>query len=262
MQPPTLTVRNVTFSASAPVIVVPLLAGDPAALGEEAARARAAGADCLEWRVDHFRSFPEPDKTAAALAAIRAAAGDLPLLATLRTEAEGGQAIADEPGYLALVRALVDLDVDLVDIEVRRTHAREAVAAAHAAGVPVVGSRHAFEGTPPEDAIVAALAHAETIGADIAKVAVMPADDLDVLTLLRATARRFASAHVPLLAIAMGRRGALSRVVAPAFGSCATFATVPDAAGVDHPSAPGQLSIADARAALDALARLDRAAQG
>lgn len=261
MQPPALTVRGTTFAAASPVIVVPLVASDAAGVLAEAERAVAAGAGCLEWRADHLRDFPDVEVTTEVVAGLRRVAGDVPLLATVRTLTEGGQSPASEDDYLAAVRLLVGLGVDLVDVEVLRSRAREAVAAAHAGGVRVVGSRHAFDVTPPEDAIVAALAHAETLGADLAKVAVMPADILDTLTLLRATARRFASARTPLITIAMGREGALSRVVAPAFGSCATFATVPDAAGVERPSAPGQVPLADVRAALDALAQFQPAVQ-
>lgn len=253
-----MTVRGVTFAASSPAIVVPLTGSDADAVVAEAARAVAAGADCLEWRVDHLHAVPDPDTTAGLVVRLREVAGGRPLLATLRTYAEGGQSPVREDDYLDAVRLLVRTGVDLVDVEVLRSHAREAIAAAHAGGVRVVGSRHAFDRTPPEDAIVASLAQAETMGADIAKVAVMPDDILDTLTLLRATARRFASARTPLLTIAMGRHGALSRVIAPAFGSCATFATVPDAAGVGRPSAPGQAPLADVRAALDALARVTR----
>lgn len=256
MSCPSLTVRSLTFTATRPAIIVPLVGPDAATLEDEATRAAAAGADCLEWRVDLWQGPLTREAITGVVAGLREAAGDRPLLATLRTTAEGGEAEIDENSYLAAIRLLVAGGVDLVDVEILRVWAREAIAAAHGGGVPVVGSRHSFGGTPPEDAIVAALAFAENLGADIAKVAVMPSDALDTLTLLRATARRFEHARVPLVAIAMGDAGVLSRVVGPAFGSCATFATVPDAIGIAPSSAPGQAPIATVRAALDALARV------
>lgn len=258
METPRLTVRSVTFSAATPVVVVPLMSPDADGLVAEASRAVAAGAGCLEWRADHFAAFPDPEATASLVTRLREVAGDLPLLATYRTDAEGGRGAGAEADYLDAIRLLAASGVDLVDIEVLRTHARPAIAAAHALGVRVVGSRHAFDRTPPEDAIVAALAQAETLGADVSKVAVMASDALDALTLLRATARRFATARTPLLAIAMGDAGVVTRVVGPLFGSCATFATVPDADGAGRASAPGQAPIAEVRAALDALTRVTR----
>lgn len=256
MQSPTLGVRATTFSAAHPAIIVPLTAPDADGVLAEAARAVAAGADCLEWRVDLFDGVGDAGAVADVLGRLRGVAGELPVLATLRTETEGGRFPVG--GYLAALRLLVAGGADLVDVEVLRDGAADAITDAHAAGVLVVGSHHVFDGTPPEDSLVAALEHADALGADLAKLAVMPADALDTLTLLRATARRFAVARRPLLTIAMGRHGAVSRVVAPTFGSCATFATVPDAEGLDRPSAPGQATLAVVRAALDALARVTR----
>lgn len=255
MNQPALVCRATTFSAATPVLIVALLAPDAASLVAEARRAASAGAGCLECRVDHLTDWADPAAIADAVAQLREAAGDLPLIGTLRTEAEGGEAAASDDDYLAVVEALVAEGVDLVDVEVARATAPRAIAAAHAGGVRVVGSRHEFDRTPPEDEIVAALARAEAMGADIAKVAVMPDDDLDTLTLLRATARRSASAGVPLLTIAMGRPGVASRLVGGLFGSCATFVTVPDATGPGRPSAPGQAPLPLVRDALAALRR-------
>lgn len=250
MREPEVIVRGARFAASSPVVIVPLTGSDADAVLAEAEAALAAGADCLEWRVDHLAAWHDPVVVGDVLARLRAAAGDRPVLATLRTDAEGGEASVPEDAYAEHIAHLAASGADLVDVECDRPGAPAAIVAAHAHGARVVGSRHHFDTTPPEDDLVASLALAEAQGADICKVAVMPDDDLDVVTLLRATARRHAGGRTPLLTIAMGRRGVVSRVVGPAFGSCATFATVGRA------SAPGQAPILDIRAGLDALARL------
>ena len=70
----------------------------------------------------------------------------------------------------------------------------------------------------------------------IAKLAVMPKCPEDVLALLSASLdakRRF---EHPLMTIAMGRLGRVSRLAGEVFGSDASFATV------GPQSAPGQLS--------------------
>ena len=73
------------------------------------------------------------------------------------------------------------------------------------------------------------------LGADIAKLAVMPRNRADAARLLLATAQ--AAAQRPgkaLITMSMGRDGAVTRYCGGAFGSAATFGTLSAA------SAPGQ----------------------
>jgi 3-dehydroquinate dehydratase-1 len=78
----------------------------------------------------------------------------------------------------------------------------------------------------------------------VAKVAVMPQDPQDVLTLLAATHRASQRVNLPLISMSMGGLGALSRVVGWIYGSAATFAVGKGS------SAPGQMSIEELRAML------------
>src|SRR5262249_44731221 len=79
---------------------------------------------------------------------------------------------------------------------------------------------------------------AQELGGDVAKVAVMPRDRMDVLTLLAATAEADATTKIPLISMSMGPLGAVTRMIGGAFGSSLSFA-VGEAA-----SAPGQMPIA------------------
>ena len=78
----------------------------------------------------------------------------------------------------------------------------------------------------------------QRLGADICKIATMPHSPADVLTLLDAT-RIMAEEHAdrPLITMAMGALGIVSRVSGETFGSAATFGM----AGT--PSAPGQIPV-------------------
>lgn len=77
-------------------------------------------------------------------------------------------------------------------------------------------------------------------GADIAKLAVMPNTPLDVVRLLQATAEvKEEAPDYPLITMAMGGLGAVSRISGQVFGSCMTFASFGKA------SAPGQLLLGD-----------------
>ncbi|MFZ3161508.1 MAG: type I 3-dehydroquinate dehydratase, partial [Rhodoferax sp.] len=85
---------------------------------------------------------------------------------------------------------------------------------------------------------------AEQWGADVAKVAVMPRDLDDVLTLLTATREASTKLRSPLISMSMGPYGAMTRLFGWTFGSALTFAV-----GASS-SAPGQVPIEDLHTAL------------
>jgi 3-dehydroquinate dehydratase-1 len=62
---------------------------------------------------------------------------------------------------------------------------------------------------------------------------------MDVLTLLAATAQADAKGRIPLISMAMGPLGSVTRMVGGVFGSSLSFAVG------DTASAPGQIPIAD-----------------
>jgi 3-dehydroquinate dehydratase-1 len=242
-----VTVRGATIGGDRPVVIVPLTGADPEALHAEAAAVVAAGPDVVEWRVDHLTDLAAAGRVAADL---RADLGDLPLLVTVRTLTEGGQADVTDAAYLTLLRDLLGTGtVDLLDVEITRdaTTVRTLVDLAHAAGVPVIASQHDFAGTPAQDELVRRLLHMADVGADVLKIAVMPQDAGDVLALLGATWEASRRTDRPLITMAMGTVGVASRIAGGVFGSAATFAAVGRA------SAPGQVGIVPLRAALDLL---------
>ena len=244
-----VTVRGTVLGAGRPKVVVPLTAATPAALRDQARAVAAAAPDVVEWRVDHLDSAGA-DAVLSAGQDLRAALGDLPLLVTVRTAAEGGRAVVDDGAYVGVYRALVAAGVaDLVDVEVMRGAGvvGAVVELAHAAGVRVVASNHDFDGTPPQEEIVRRLLLMAERGADVLKVAVMPHDPGDVLALLGATWEAVCRTDRPVVTVAMGPVGVASRVAGGAFGSAATFGTVGAA------SAPGQVELGALRAALAAV---------
>lgn len=241
-----VAVRGATIGAGRPVVIVPLTGRTPAALLDQARAVVAAAPDVVEWRVDLLA-----DGRATTVEAVRAgralvaALDGLPLLVTVRTAAEGGGGDPDDAAYESLLVALLDARIaDLLDVEVARGPAARLVAAAHAAGVPVVGSSHDFARTPPQDAIVDRLLGMADLGADVLKIAVTPHDPGDVLTLLSATWAAAQRTGRPLITMAMGGLGVASRIAGGTFGSAATFGTVGEA------SAPGQVELGALRAAL------------
>jgi 3-dehydroquinate dehydratase-1 len=89
---------------------------------------------------------------------------------------------------------------------------------------------------------------AQDMGADIAKLAVMPKNYTDVLTLLGATLRaRTGAVKVPIVTMSMGPEGGVTRLAGGLFGSDITFAIGKEA------SAPGQIPIGALRQAMAVL---------
>ena len=83
------------------------------------------------------------------------------------------------------------------------------------------------------------------MGADIAKVAVMPKNYKDVLVLLNATLKaRTEHLEIPIITMSMGPEGGVTRLAGGLFGSDLTFAIGKEA------SAPGQIPIGELRQAM------------
>ena len=240
-----ITIHGRVIGGPRPQICVPLMAASREALLEQADTVDQLQPDLIEWRVDALEELADLGAVRQTLAALRAGRPALPLLFTCRAGEEGGvQTIA--PGHrrdLYLMAISTGL-ADLIDIELAsdpltiRTLQKQAAAA----GVRLILSFHDFGRTPDRGVLVRKLREAERAGADIAKIAVMPSTCRDLLTLLDAACearRRFLK--IPLIAIAMGEGGLLSRIAGGLFGSDIVFAS----GGIA--TAPGQIAIQDLR---------------
>jgi 3-dehydroquinate dehydratase-1 len=236
-----------------PAICAPLVATDSEALATEVQAVVARRPDLLEWRVDFFARIHDTGEVLAAARRLRAAAAGIPILLTRRAQREGGQPIAlDEAQVLALYEAVIASgQVDLVDYEMENAadHVARVRDWCAARGLPLVLSFHDFEATPGSEQLAARFAQAHRLGADIAKLAVMPRSMADVHRLLGATLEASSTLPIPVISMAMGGLGAVSRLCGGVFGSALTFAVGASA------SAPGQIAIDDVRSALAVLQR-------
>lgn len=234
-------VRGRIIGGPLPLICVPLAAADLSRLMNQARATAALAPDLVEWRIDALEALATPENLASALAKLRAVIGDLPLIFTCRRVEEGGFRPIDEDARLQInLAAAASGQVDLLDTELAGGEGFVATVgeACRRAGVRLILSCHDFQHTPAAAAIVERLARAEALGGDIAKAAVMPVDGEDVFTLLEATRRaRCGAVKIPLITMAMGARGVVSRIVGAACGSDVTFAV-----GVQA-TAPGQIPI-------------------
>jgi 3-dehydroquinate dehydratase-1 len=236
-----------------PAVCAPLVGRTRSALLAEAAAVAAKAPDLIEWRVDFFEGIADTPAVVQLAGELRQAAGGIPILFTRRSRREGGEPIPlDEPQVLALYLAVcASGSVDAVDYEAANDPAllAELREAARRHGLALFLSFHDFNGTPPLGELVQRFEQAERLGADVAKVAVMPRSERDVLVLLEATLQASQKLRVPVVSMSMAGLGALTRVCGGAFGSALTFAVG------GAPSAPGQLPIEDVRAGLALLRR-------
>lgn len=218
-------------------------------LALECERVANSPADLIEWRVDMFAPFQQARTLSARLSALEQGwtvveSAPVPVLATIRTCDEGGAVCLSAQEYHACVRALAQW-ADAVDVQVGAEGAIDLMEELKLSRAVLVASNHDFAATPPEDDVFDTLRQMQFLGADIAKVAYAAAGPADLLAVMNAQMRARDGLKVPVIAIAMGIPGAMSRIAGMAVGSAATFATVGAA------SAPGQFSALQVREALD-----------
>ena len=247
-----ISVKDRIIGGSKVMICVPLMAATREALLHQAKAVSALAPDIMEWRIDGFEGVDDLDTCLDVLATLRTEIGAIPLLFTCRVKAEGGQQEIDAETRLRLLKAaLRSGHIDLVDVELSNGAAfiQTVRKAAQQFGTKLILSYHNFNDTPETAVLLQTLAQARQMGADIAKAAVMPHGPNDVLTLLDATlkARTQENLQIPLVTIAMGSEGRISRVAGGVFGSDITFAAGETA------SAPGQIHISELRQTLAAL---------
>jgi 3-dehydroquinate dehydratase-1 len=239
---------NPLGSGTLPIIITPLVGKSTASILDEVAAIVPKRPDLLEWRIDFFSDIGDAKAVVATALAIRQAAGGIPVLLTRRNVTEGGEAISiAEPAVVAMyIAACQARCVEVIDYELSNAPAdlqrlRE-VSAAN--GITMIMSYHNFQMTPDAATLDSKFLAAERLGADVAKVAVMPKTVQDVLDLLAATDRARQAISLPLISMSMGGIGSLSRIMGWVYGSAATFAVGKSS------SAPGQIAIEDLRMTL------------
>jgi 3-dehydroquinate dehydratase-1 len=202
------------------------------------ALAGATSADVVELRADLFGD-PTVERVGAAIARLRTAGR--PIILTARAEREGGRPMSEERRR-AIYEQGLDL-VDAIDLEITSTALGAAlVPRARAARKLVLLSTHDFATTPSSSDLRARVERAFAAGADVAKIATHAGDLPALQTLLDVTRT---AAPRPIVTLAMGPMGPLSRFVLSAAGSLLTYASV------GAPTAPGQMPLAELAALID-----------
>ena len=244
-------VRGVKIGEGVPKICVPIVGKTKEEILAAAKSFADVKMDVVEWRVDWFDGVFDFAQVEDVLKDLRPALGNTPILFTFRTSKEGGEKAIEPDAYAELnIKAAQRGFLDLVDVEIFTGDeiVKKIIDGAHAAGVKVIASNHDFFKTPAKADIIYRLRKMQDMNADIPKIAVMPQNKKDVLTLLAATEEMTTNyADRPIITMSMAGTGVISRLCGEVFGSSMTFGAAKKA------SAPGQMGVNDLSTVLDLL---------
>lgn len=250
-------IRDIISEKNAPKICVPVMGTERESLMEELQNIRELPCDLVEWRADFLIERLAGESFGSVIRSLLGTLGfiranlDKPVLFTIRTVREGGQADITVEDYFFVNRIVADSEMaDMIDIEAFTAAGTDMVSEfvkyAHAADQMVLLSTHDFEKTLALEEMVEKYETMDELGGDVIKQAVMPQDEDDVARLLEAAAVTNENhPEKPLIAISMGELGMSSRICAGQFGSVITFA-----AGLNA-SAPGQIDAETLKGYLD-----------
>lgn len=250
-------VKGVKIGMGIPKVCVPITGSSQDEILSQAQNISKEYVDLVEWRSDYFEQVGEVEKVVETAGILQSILGELPLLFTYRTEKEGGERRISFEEYEKLLLTIGDCGyVDLVDVEVFRGYdtrvspkrewritdacnekVRDLVENL-SKKVAVIGSYHDFEKTPSREEILRRLLFMDRMGVDIPKMAVMPQEREDVICLMEATslADRLI-VEKPVITMAMGKLGRITRISGENFGSAVTFGCM------EQNSAPGQIPV-------------------
>ena len=135
---------------------------------------------------------------------------------------------------------------DIIDVELSSgsENVKKIVELARKNDVKTIVSNHRKD-TPTTDEIVEILKTMQDFNPDIAKIALTPKSNKDVIALLSAMDEMTENfAKIPIIAISMTNIGVITRVSQEMFNSSITFASL------DKCSAPGQIGVDDMKTVL------------
>lgn len=235
--------NTVIGSSKQPLICIPLVGKSQREILAELTTVIMKKPDLIEWRADFFENIANTDQVISLANKIKAVAGNLPIIFTIRSIREGGQEIALSDCEAIELNAAICRNTNVEYIDCELSNLPEAFYqlrdVAKKNSTMVIASFHNFECTPSRDILHQKFVQAEEYGADVAKVAVMPKSLEDVLTLLSATLEAKNKIKIPLITMSMGSLGTVTRMFGGVFGSTVSFAVGQGS------SAPGQVPVED-----------------
>lgn len=238
-----VSIKNVILGEGGTKVCVPIIGKNEIDICKQAEEICNLEADIVEWRVDFYDDVLDVSKVLKLIVKLDEVVEDKPILFTFRTNAEGGEQEISNEDYEGLIKEVIKQNiVGAVDVELfKGENILEDVSTfAKNYDVKVIASNHDFNKTPDKEEIKNRLRMMKKKGAHVSKMAVMPNDASDVLTLLAATEELHREDEdMVIITMSMGSMGLISRLGGGAFGSTMTFG----ARNASGASAPGQIEV-------------------
>jgi 3-dehydroquinate dehydratase-1 len=199
------------------------------------------GADGIEFRID---AMPDLPKIGAAIQKLRKL--DCPALVVCRPGHVDGYFSGTEEERTDLLLDVVDkYRPDMIDIEYTTSDnlLKKVVYGTRSKNVPLMICYENFGTTPPRHSLNEILTHEQTLGADVAKVAVKANtfEDAGVALMIAEDAKSLLK--IPYVAIAMGEHGSSTRALSLVAGASMTYCAVKKG----KEGAPGQLPVRETK---------------
>ena len=242
-----MKIKGIEIGMGRPLICVPVLERTKEEVIKEVEYLVKSEADMIEWRLDAFEHYTDYNEVREILQQIAPLLKKKPFLYTFRTEKQGGMALAEREELKDLHDLAAESEcTDLIDLEFfEEEHAAKRIREIQKKGKKIVASHHDLEGTPQIEVMRMLLDRMCEGGADIVKLVVTPKTPEDVLRLLAVTSEfHNENKETPIITVAMGKLGEISRVSGETFGSCVSFASH------EKKSAPGQFGLEEMRQTL------------
>ena len=236
-----IAVNDLIIGGNRPLFCIPVVSTHSTYLEEDLNQAVSQAADIIEWRADYLDNINECGKI---IDIFKNSAGKTTLIFTFRKKEEGGKSSFSGSERVKIINEYLNSGIfDFIDVEIsaEEEEINDIMETARENGVKIIFSYHNFHSTPSSEEIVKKLLEAEEKGGSIAKIAVMPRNAEDVMTLLYASNEARKRLEIPMISISMGELGKISRIAGAMFSSDIIFVSV------GEKSAPGQIHIEKAR---------------
>lgn len=232
-----ICIKNHVLGKEKPLVCIPIMDADKDVIIQTAKKLVDAGIEMIEWRVDAFAMAKDLNAIREVLAELEPIMKQTIFVYTFRSKKQGGMMELEADEILDLHQVAAESGVaDLIDLEYFESeHPDKEIHNLHKSGIYVIASHHDFEETPGAEIMQMILEQMRESGADVVKLAVMPGNEEDVLSLMQETSRFHQNyPDKPVITMSMGKLGGISRIAGETFGSCVTFGAGETA------SAPGQ----------------------
>ncbi|WP_300370573.1 type I 3-dehydroquinate dehydratase [Brachyspira sp.] len=240
-------IKNVKLGDGIPKICIPIVEKNEKDIIKYVKKISKLPIDIIEWRADFFiddiskynNDFEDIISFSKEIKKIT----NKPILFTLRSSKEGGNIKYNENIIRLYENIIENKCFDLIDLELltlKESDLKKLIKFSNSNNIKTIISNHDFNKTPSKKEIVERIKKMIKLKCDIVKVAYMPKNKKDVITLLDASSE---IKNYPIIAISMGDIGIITRI----FGSVLTFASA------KHSSAPGQIESMKLKYILDSI---------